>query len=202
MGSGPGPKRRAVDPRVPPACQRPDPTTGVSNAAGSALRESGVIPSHTMQRSKAGQGWIFQSVFTNYDLPGALKEAIERDWALAFLVKQHKQKIARDDTVFVCFGEPEIEAPGLYATATVKEPPDNITPRDWERKYARTPLPPEVFGVWLKIERLLRPPVPRCRIYELPELKRHQFVAAHTGTNFWLDPEQSEALNRLVEGWS
>jgi hypothetical protein len=141
--------------------------------------------------------WIFHSVDHTYKLPEALKEAPRHGNVLSFRVSRYAAEITPGDTVYVCFGGPIKRSPGLYATATVLTLPDTIEPKAWERRYEAEPFPPAERGVWLKIEQLLVPPVPRGAIYrELPE---HQFVKTHgNGTNFRLTPEQASTFERLI----
>jgi hypothetical protein len=141
--------------------------------------------------------WIFHSVDHTYKLPEALKEAPRHGNVLSFRVSRYAAEITPGDTVYVCFGGPINRSPGLYATATVLTLPDTIQPKAWERRYEAKPFPPAERGVWLKIEQLRVPPVPRGAIYrELPE---HQFVKTHgNGTNFRLTPEQASAIDRLI----
>lgn len=147
--------------------------------------------------SPGGQrnAWIFQANLNYFDLPGALAQLTELTW----VVRQHKDRIHRGDTVFLWQAGKDA---GVVAVGTLVTDPMEMEQLEGEKRFN---LEKDQFGgvqlrARVRVDRVLPEPLRRTTLMEQPALRKLTVLTGPQGSNFSVTREEEQALIALLRG--
>jgi 5-methylcytosine-specific restriction protein B len=141
------------------------------------------------------RAWIFQGNPEKYDLRGAVKSLQELSW----MVKQYRNEVRPDDTVYLWEAGPE---GGVVARGTALSRPEERPSDPAEAPFVRDASLNEEAAprIRLRVDKLIDPPVSRARLKAHPALSGSAIMRMPQRTNFALSPAEARALAELIEG--
>lgn len=145
-------------------------------------------------RVGTGPWWLFQGSPARYDIDRAVRE-LER---LTWTTNQHRLEIKAGHRVFLYRTGKEA---AVIALATVESDPLEIPESESELAYYRDPSDPNAGTaprVWLRIDRIVEPPVTRDTLRADRDLRDLANLRFGQATNYPVPPELASRLLSLI----
>lgn len=139
------------------------------------------------------KAWIFQANPKFYNIELAVKKIKTITWSIS----KYKDKIKTGDKAYIWISGKDS---GVIAAGTIKSDPALIMPSTEDLSYSLNQrlMKEGILRVQICIESLIKPRISKETIMRNSILKNMHIIKNPIGTNFYITPEQANALNEII----